>query len=132
MEPDDELLEYETEHDADDGTPVPVCISEPVVAVPAVPQHTTAYMVTVDPAGDRWAELLSLDPLRARAVVVVSGEPVLLCHSLTMAQRGQGAPLPVGVPVELTAIAPVWVAATETAAGPAFVGVVAERRSAEP
>lgn len=146
-EDDEQLLEYQTEADDDEfpviPDPVPVCVKEPVVTVETVPQHVTCYTVVVDTDVDQGvAELLPLDPLRVRATVIVSDQPVIICHTRPQAQDGSnrvasvpnpnGAYIPasptLSTPVPIHGTQQMWVAGTTT--DPARVSVIVERRSA--
>lgn len=139
-----DLLEYQTEADEPDpeaAAAVPVVVDEPVVTIPTVPQHMTAYTLVVeaDDAAGGVAELLPQDPLRVRAQIIVNDEPVILCHSRTQALDSRntvasvpnpsGAYIPdgIGFPIEITATDRMWIAATST--NPARVSVITERRS---
>lgn len=136
---DETLLEYETEAEPVPDVVVPVCISEPVVTVETVPQHMQTYTVVVASGTNGGiAELLPLDPLRVRATIIVSDNPVVLCHSKTLAQNGantaSNVPTPQGAyvansttPLVLTGTSQLFVAATVSSS--TRVSVISERRT---
>jgi hypothetical protein len=137
----EEVLEYEVQDDDDpsDASAVKVCVVEPVVTIPGASQYVTAYTVVVETDGNEaYAEVLPYDPLRTRATLIVSTQPVVLTHSLSDAQDSrnqvtsvpnpQGAYLPVSTTaVVMTHTGRMWVAAT-TAESAARVSVIVERR----
>lgn len=150
MPEESELLEYETEQPGPAPLPaVAVYVTEPVVTVPTVAQHLTTFTVVVA-TGTSGAigaggagmtgvdQLLPEDPLRVRATVWASDNPVVLCHSIQQAAdksnqvasvpNPNGTYLPVALPVVLSGTAQMFVAATTSTA--ARVSVVVERRSA--
>lgn len=136
-----ELLDYETaaEPEPEPFTPIPVCVTEPVVTVATVAQYVICSTVVVATGTNGGvAEVLPLDPLRVRAMLIVSDQPVVLCHSKTEAQNAANTvanvPNPSGayLPVSTTAIpihgtARLFVAATSATAG--RVTVITERRT---
>jgi hypothetical protein len=132
---DDDLLEYETEEDDDDGTPVqqidpvPVHICAPVITVETVPQHMTAstFVLNTSNPDQALVQILPQDPLRVRAVVIVHDQPVVLCHSRSSANAAAntvaGTPNPSGAyvqadpttpsqPIPVYGVQEVWAAAT--------------------
>lgn len=148
MNEDDELLEFETENDEAPEpvmpiAPVPVKVCEPVVTVPTVAQHLSATTLVVSTAAgaEKMLQVLSLDPLRTRATLIIHDQPVVLCHSRSQAQSAAnvlaGAPRPDGAYVYAAVDKPVtlviettqelWVAATFDQ--PARVSVLQERRT---
>lgn len=142
-EPDDELLEYETEAEEEDARPlpidpVPVKISEPVVTVETVPQHVSMFTLTLT-AETPMLPLLPLDPLRVSAQVLRVDNHFILCHSLQQAMdplnitpaatdaNGALVTATFNAPVPVRGTQAVWVA---TRVFPTRVGVIVERRSA--
>lgn len=131
------LLEYETEAAPTPEVVVPVCVAEPVVTIETVPQHMQTNTVVVSSTGTAFAELLPLDPLRVRATIIVSDNPVVLCHSKTLAQNAantaSNVPTPQGAyvansttPIVLTGTSQLFVAATGSSS--TRVSVISERR----
>jgi hypothetical protein len=120
---DDDLLEYETEEDDDDGAPVqqiapvPVHICEPVVTVETVPQHMTAstFVLNTSNPDQALVQILPQDPLRVRAVVIVHDQPVVLCHSRSSANAAGNTvadPTTSSQPIPVYGVQEVWAAAT--------------------
>lgn len=137
----DELLEYEGDQEHDAPTvlteAIPVVVCDPVVTVPTVPQHITAYTVVVSTTGPEVMELLPLDLLRVRATVIVSDQPVVICHSQGQAQdpsnqvasvpNPSGAYIPAGTQLVITGSQQLFVAAVQGVSS--RVSVLVERRS---
>lgn len=148
MTDENELLDYETEAAEEEDArplqidPVPVHVCDPVVTVETVPQHVNCYTLVIGSESDAVVELLPQDPLRVRATVIVSDQPVVICHTRPQALAGSnraadvpnpsGAYIPAGpalsTPVVIHGTQQVWVAATSVTA--ARVSVIVERRSA--
>jgi hypothetical protein len=139
MHDDSELLEYETETQEPTGpiTPIPVEICEPVVTVPTVAQHVTAYTLVLT-ATTPYTELMTQDPLRVRARIFTITNGVVICHSLQQAQdpantgdanftAPNGALIASGVSFMIEGTQRMWVS---TSKFPTRVGVIIERRSA--
>jgi hypothetical protein len=83
------------------------------------------------------ANILEQDPLRKEAEIIVSDNPVVLCHSFRQTQDPanqvatvpfpNGAYLPVGTSITIRGTGPMWVVAT-TVASSTRVAVIINRR----
>lgn len=140
-EPGDELLAYETQHDAGPPVPIdplPVHVCEPVVTIPTVPQHTTCRTVVLT-SDQPYTQILPQDPLRVRAQLLRGDNHFVICHSATQAQdpvnttpasgatNGAYVTATASAPVVVTGTQPLWVS---TNVFPTTIGIITERRSA--
>lgn len=139
LDHEDQVLEYETEqHAPEEMTAVPVCIADPVVTVPVVPQHTS-FRTVVLTSDDPVRQILPLDPLRVSATVISPDNDAVLAGSKSQASdkanlsdttlaRPNGTLLPkaltAGMPISSTDA--VWVAA---ATYPSRISVLITRRT---
>ncbi len=145
---DSEMLAYEVEQSEDAPVlpvaPVPVSVCEPVVTVETVPQHLSAstFVLSTATADQAVVQILPQDPLRARAVIIVHDQPVILCHSRASASAAANTvtntPDPSGAfvyastttpsqPIPVYGVQEVWAAAT--IGEDARVSVMAYRRT---
>jgi hypothetical protein len=141
IDPDDVLIQHETEHPADievpSVDPIPVVTVGSVAVEEILPQHV-AFRTFVLTADNPYKQLLALDPLRVRATLLALDDDVVLTSSRAQAMSPanldstlatpDGAVLPKSFPVSVDAVGEVWATAPATTY-PARVAVYMTRRT---